>query len=215
MNAGKNYLDQGDATNALAIYKKAEAIVPNDADVRLNLANCYLLGGAAVEAIREADQVLKLEPNSAAAYFVKGSAYLRLSNPEEAAKALENAKKIDPGETATSFQLGMARMGLKQWDGAIAAFRKAITLNPNRAVGGELARALTPRRGLEDARAVWEKLCGRAIEDDCHARMLRGGEARKFIKQAAPRARLVPVPADALRHHIVTINEIRHSGGKG
>ncbi|MEK7685381.1 MAG: hypothetical protein AAB466_08165, partial [Verrucomicrobiota bacterium] len=29
MNAGKNYLDQGDATNALAIYKKAEAIVPN------------------------------------------------------------------------------------------------------------------------------------------------------------------------------------------
>src|SRR5256885_9140706 len=102
MNAGKNYLDQGDATNALAIYKKAEAIVPNDADLRLNLANCYLLGGAAVEAIREADEILKLEPNSAAAYFVKGSAYLRLSNPEEAAKALENAKKIDPGGTAAS-----------------------------------------------------------------------------------------------------------------
>src|SRR5439155_6693615 len=96
MNAGKNYLDQGDATNALAIYKKAEAIVPNDADVRLNLANCYLVGGAAVEAIREADEVLRLEPNSAAAYFVKGSAYLRLSNPEDAAKALENVKKIDP-----------------------------------------------------------------------------------------------------------------------
>src|SRR2546422_3514753 len=67
MNAGKNYLDQGDATNALAIYKKAAAIVPTDADVRLNMANCYLLGGAAVEAIREADEVLKLEANSAAA----------------------------------------------------------------------------------------------------------------------------------------------------
>ena len=97
MNAGKNYLDQGDATNALAIYKKAHAIVPNNADVHLNLANSYLLAGAAVEAIREADEVLKLEPNSAAAYFVKGSAYLRLSKPEEAAKALENAQKIDPG----------------------------------------------------------------------------------------------------------------------
>ena len=131
MNAGKNYLDQGDATNALAIYKKAEAIVPNDVDVRLNLANCHLLGGAAVEAIREADEVLKLEPNSAAAYFVKGSAYLRLSNPEEAAKALEDAKKIDPGETATFFQLGMARMGLKQWDEAIAAFQEGIRLDPN------------------------------------------------------------------------------------
>src|SRR6185369_10994741 len=56
MNAGKNYLDQGDATNALAIYKKAEAIIPNDADVHLNLANSCLVGGLAEEAIREADE---------------------------------------------------------------------------------------------------------------------------------------------------------------
>jgi Tfp pilus assembly protein PilF len=131
MNAGKNYLDQGDATNALAIYKKAEAIVSNDVDVHLNLANSYLIGGAAAAAIREADEVLKLEPNSAAAYFVKGAAYLRLSNAEEAAKALENAKKIDPGETATHFQLGRARMGLQQWDGAIAAFQEGLRMDPN------------------------------------------------------------------------------------
>src|SRR5258705_3371868 len=131
MNAGKNYLDQGDATNALALYKKAEAIVPNNADVHLNLANSYLVGEVAQGAIREADEVLKLEPNSAAAYFVKGSAYLRLSNPEEAAKALENSKKIDAGATATFFQLGVARMGLKQWDGAIAAFREGLGLDPN------------------------------------------------------------------------------------
>lgn len=132
MNAGKNYLDQGDATNALAMYKKAQAIVPNDAEVHLNLANSHLIGGLGEEAIREADEVLKLDPNSAAAYFVKGAAYLRLSNPEEAAKALENAQKIDPGETATFFQLGRARMGLKQWDGAIAAFQEGIRMDPNR-----------------------------------------------------------------------------------
>ena len=58
MNAGKNYLDQGDATNALAIYKKAAAIVPNDQDVHLNLANSYLVGGAAEEAIREAEELI-------------------------------------------------------------------------------------------------------------------------------------------------------------
>ena len=77
MNAGKNYLDQGDATNALALFQRAHAVVPNDVDVRLNMANSYLLAGKADEAIREADEALKLEPNSAAAYFVKGSAYLR------------------------------------------------------------------------------------------------------------------------------------------
>src|SRR5688572_8835331 len=64
MNAGKNYFDQGDATNALVVYKKAAAIVPNDLDVHLNLANAYLMAEAATDAIREADEVLKLDPNS-------------------------------------------------------------------------------------------------------------------------------------------------------
>ena len=132
MNAGKNYLDQGDATNALAVYDRAHAITPNDADLHLNMAIAHLTAGAAADAIRESDEVLKLEPNSAAAYFVKGSAHLRLSQFEEAAKALENAKKIDPGETATIFQLGVARMGLQQWDAAIAAFQEGIKLEPNR-----------------------------------------------------------------------------------
>ena len=132
MNAGKNYLDRGDAANALATYKEAAALVPNDPDVHLNLANGYLLSDAGAEAIRESDEVLRLEPNSAAAYFIKGSAYLRLLNPEESVKALENSRRIDPGVTATFFQLGMARMGLEQWDEAIAAFREGIRLESNR-----------------------------------------------------------------------------------
>lgn len=130
MNAGRNFLNQGDATNALALYKKAEAIFPNDPDLRLNLANCHLLSGAATEAIREADEALKMDLNSAAAWFVKGSACLRLSKPEEAAKALENVQRIDPGDTAALFQLGRARMELKQWDAAIAAFKEGIALDP-------------------------------------------------------------------------------------
>jgi Flp pilus assembly protein TadD len=152
MNAGKNYLDQGDATNALALFKKAEAIVPTDADVRLNLANSYLLAERAVEAVREAEEVLKLEPNSAAAYFIKGSALLRQLNWEGAAIALENAKKIDPSETATFFQLGRARMELKQWDEAIAAFKEGLAMDPNhlhRTVHYLLAQALL-RAGRQD-----------------------------------------------------------------
>ncbi len=132
MNAGKNHLAQGDATNALALYGQALALAPNDADVRLNLANAHLLAGAAAEAIGQAEEVLKLEPNSAAAYFVKGSACLRLARWEEAVMALENARRIDPGEPATFFQLGRARMELRHWEEAIAAFREGIALDPNR-----------------------------------------------------------------------------------
>ena len=131
MNTGKNYLEQGDATNALATYQQAVLLVPHNAEARLNLANACLLSGAAVEAVEQADAVLQLEANSAAAYFVKGSACLRQAKPEEAAKALENAKRIEPGQTATLFQLGLARSGLKQWEGAITAFREGIASDPN------------------------------------------------------------------------------------
>jgi Flp pilus assembly protein TadD len=145
MNAGKNCLDQGDATNALACYRQAQALVPNDADLHLNLANAYLLAGSPTEALREADEVLQLEPNSAAAYFVKGSAHLRLAKPAEAVQALENAQKLEPGDTATCFQLGRARLELEQWEDAIAAFKEGIALDPNhlhRAAHYLLAQAL-------------------------------------------------------------------------
>ncbi|HUS35071.1 MAG TPA: FG-GAP-like repeat-containing protein [Verrucomicrobiae bacterium] len=132
MNAARNAFVQNDFTNALAIYKKAEAIAPNDLDVRLNLASCNLASGRTDEALREADEALKIDNNSAAAWFIKGSTYLRLANHEEAVKALENSRKIDPGEIPTYFQLGVARMGLKQWEAAIAAFREGLGMDPNR-----------------------------------------------------------------------------------
>lgn len=132
MNTGKNYLDQGDTTNALAIYREAVGLVPNDPDVHLNLANVHLLSGDGEAAMGEANQVLEIEPQSSAAYFVKGSAYLRLQRPEDAVKALENSLNIDPGVTAAFFQLGLARMELEQWEEAIAAFQEGIRLDPNR-----------------------------------------------------------------------------------
>ncbi|MCB1129133.1 MAG: tetratricopeptide repeat protein, partial [Verrucomicrobiae bacterium] len=131
LNTGRNQLEQGEATNALVIYRQAAALVPHNADVHLNLANAHLLAGDAEAAIHEAEEVLRLDPNSAAAWFVKGSAQLRLAQPEEAVKSLANVQTIDPGETATFFQLGKARMELRQWDEAINAFREGIARDPN------------------------------------------------------------------------------------
>lgn len=155
MNAGRNYLEQGDTTNAIVIYRKAQAIVPNNIDVHLNLANANLLAGREDEAIRETEEVLRLDPNCAAAYFVKGSAYLRLSKPEEAVKALENARRIEAGEVATMFQLGRARMELGQWEAASAAFREGIAMDPNHIHAGArylLARALVRAGRQEEAK---------------------------------------------------------------
>jgi len=188
MNVGKNYLDQGDATNALATYKKAQALVPHDADLHLNLANSHLVAGAAAEAIREADEVLKLEANSAAAYFVKGSAWLRLSDFGEAAKSLENANKIDPGEKATFFQLGRARMGLQQWDAAIVAFREGLRMDPNRLHAGPrylLAQSLI-RAGRQEEATRELQLHQAELEGGAPAISAATFERSKFTQARVP-----------------------------
>ena len=158
MTKGKHHLDQGEASQALSLFRSAAELKPKDLDLRLNLANAHLLLGEADAALREADSALALDPQLPAAYFIQGSALLRLGRPEEAAQALENVKRLDPGETATFFQLGMARMGLKQWDSAIAAFREGIALDPNHlhsAAHYQLSQALLRAgRPEEAARAL-------------------------------------------------------------
>lgn len=132
MNVGKNHLDQGDSTNAVAVYRKAAALLPNDVDVHLNLAIAHLQGDFAREAVAAADEALRRSPNSAAAYFIKGSAHLRLGEAAEAVQALENSRQIDPSEPAACFQLGRARMALSQWAEAIVVFREGLAMEPNR-----------------------------------------------------------------------------------
>ncbi|MGE3309159.1 MAG: FG-GAP-like repeat-containing protein [Limisphaerales bacterium] len=160
MTAGKNHLERGDATNAVALYREAAGLVPQDADVHLNLAIAHLTSDEGTEALRETDEVLRLDPNSAAAWFVRGSAHLRLAQAEEAVKALENARRIDPGEPASCFQLGKARMELKQWDDAIVAFREGLSLDPNHlhaAVHYLLGQSLLRAGRTEEARKELEQ----------------------------------------------------------
>ncbi|MBL9126685.1 MAG: tetratricopeptide repeat protein, partial [Verrucomicrobiales bacterium] len=132
MNSGRNHLEQGDAPNAIAVYRRALALAPGDLDLRLNLANAHLLAGDAPAAIAEAEEATRIDPNAAAAHFLMGSARLRLGQLTEAVQSLENANRIEPGVTATLFQLGLARHGLKQWEAAIAVFREGLALDPNR-----------------------------------------------------------------------------------
>lgn len=165
MNSGKNYLDQGDASNAVVLFEKAVVLVPNDPDVRLNLACSLLLEGRAAESLGQAEQVLRLEPDMAAGHFVKGSALLRLSSFAEAAKSFENTRRIDPGETATLFQLGMARLGLKQWDAAATSFREGIAMDPNHlhtAAHFQMAQALLRGGHPDEAQRALQKHEGNA-----------------------------------------------------
>jgi tetratricopeptide (TPR) repeat protein len=124
MNAGKNYLDQGEATKAIEAFAQAVKASPAHPDALLNLANAHLRAGESQEAIPLAEQVLQLDYRSAAAHYVIGCAQLRLGNHEAAVKSLQIAHDLEPGVAAASFQLGRAQLALNQLDEAIFSFQE-------------------------------------------------------------------------------------------
>ncbi len=91
--------------------------------------------------------------------------YWERERPHEAVGYFRAAVAIRSSSDQAYAMLGRALRGTGDTDAAIAAFRKALQLNPNCAVGKDLAMALAPRGGLEEARVAWEKVVERAPPD--------------------------------------------------
>ena len=130
MNRGNGLLEKGDAAVAIGVYSQALRLSPGSTDVRLNLANAYLLADRPDDAALMCRQTLELDPNSAAAYYLLGCALLRRNQAEPAAEALQQSWKIDPGVPALDFQMGMAQEELGQIPDAIRDFESVIRAVP-------------------------------------------------------------------------------------
>jgi len=85
--------------------------------------------------------------------------------PQEAVAYFRAAVAVRPSSDQAYVLLGRALLGAGDADGAIATFRDARALNPDRFVAADLAKALAPRGGLEEARAAWEDALERDSRD--------------------------------------------------
>ena len=85
---------------------------------------------------------------------------LLAERPQEAVGYFRAAVASRPESSQAHIMVGRALHDAGDADGAIAAFRKAIPLTSNLAGARDLARALAPRGGLEEARALWAKAVG-------------------------------------------------------
>jgi len=131
MNRGNGLLEKGDAAAAIEVYTRGLNASPESTDVRLNLANAYLLAGRPGDAAGMCRQTLELEPNSAAAYYLLGCALRRMNQAEPAAEAFQQSWKIDPAVPALDFQMGMAQEELGQAPDAIRDFESVIRAVPD------------------------------------------------------------------------------------
>lgn len=154
MNTGKNYLDQGQATNAAVVFQQAVALQPSRADALLNLANACLAAGQTEDAIKYALEAINYDRNLTAAYYVAGSAYLRERKFEDALKMLQPCHDLDPNVAAVSYQIARAHQELGHVDEALAAYDETIKLEPEHPVahyarGQLLIRSGRPDEGLK------------------------------------------------------------------
>lgn len=131
VNRANSLVEKTDTAGALNLYLQAIQLSPQSTDVRLNLANAYLLADRPSEAETALRQALKLEPNSAAAHYLLGCALLRQNRPEPAAQAFQQSWKIEPGIPALDFQMGLAQRELAHVPDAIGLFENVVRAQPD------------------------------------------------------------------------------------
>ncbi|MBI5206167.1 MAG: tetratricopeptide repeat protein [Candidatus Firestonebacteria bacterium] len=110
---------------AIAQFKKASEIKPDDARIYFSLGNVYNVKGMHKEAVDAYKQCLKLNPQ-----FSKARYMLKLLSDEQVEKS-DQIKDNIVEEIASTYKLGLECAKKNMFEDAIMAWEKTIKLFPN------------------------------------------------------------------------------------
>ena len=131
------YVNTQEPVEEMTIAEAEQAVRddPGSPDVRLGLAETYLLYSRFDDAVEQALQVQKEYPDEMRVYFVLGISYANNGNPEQALEPLqkfidsrkdEEMPGLDKQLQAASYYLGESFMQLGQPDKAILPYENAV-----------------------------------------------------------------------------------------
>ena len=130
-NLGLAYGNAGQYEEAIASYKEALRIKPDDADAHYNLGVTYGESGQYEEAIASYKEALRIKPDDADAHYNLGYVYRELGQYEEAIASFKKSIRIKPDDADAHYNLGYAYRKLGQYEEAIASFKKSIRIKPD------------------------------------------------------------------------------------
>jgi len=117
-------------TEAIAVWKKAVALAPDDAKVQNDLAaNLYLTGNTA-EAIEVLRKAVTLNPELVQSHYNLGAYLVQQGHPDQGLPELEAAISIDPRFPSGEETLAGAYGALGRPAESLAHWRKALELRP-------------------------------------------------------------------------------------
>jgi len=131
VSIGNAYFDKGEYKKAIAAYKQAIRIDPDDAHAQYNLGIAYRKLGRLNEAIAAYKQAIRINPDDADAHYNLGIAYDKLGRDSDAIEAYKQAVRIDPDHAQAHYNLGVVYDKLGRNSDAIEAYKQAIRIDPD------------------------------------------------------------------------------------
>ncbi len=121
---------QGKAA-AMAHYRAALAINPDEAQVHKNLGTDYMESGLYEDALKEYQAAVRLAPGYSEAYLNMGADLQHLGRYQEAEAAYREALAIKPEVAVAHYDLGVALTYLGRREEALTQVKEALRIQPD------------------------------------------------------------------------------------
>lgn len=177
---GRLYLDRGSLDEAMEEFRKALAIEPSSAKVRILLAGVYARKGMVSDAIEEFKRAIALDPGRVEAHLGLGDVYRSQDMLDLAIAEYERAIEVDPKSAIAYLNLGYAHCERGDADKGIEAYRKSIEIMPSAHAHGNLGTVYANRGELKRAIREWEEAL--RIDPDYTPARENIDRARKMLK---------------------------------
>jgi tetratricopeptide (TPR) repeat protein len=126
--------DKHDYDGAVAAFRAALRLRPNDAIFQYNLGHPLLEKGELDEAIACYRKAIELDPNYAHAHYNLGNALKAKGKVDDAIACYRKTLALDPKDARAPYNLGLVLQAKGKVDEAIACYQKAIALDPKDAM---------------------------------------------------------------------------------
>ena len=165
-------------------------VEPRNAQLRAELAACYLEADRLVEALRELTEAARLDPTAGRHYDV-GRVELIQQNYGAAESSFRKALALKPAFAEALYGLAVVRHGQHNLDAAIELYGRALSADPSNASGHyNLGRALFERGQVEGAIQSYHRAIELSPEDaDAHQSLARALVMRNQLAEAIYRYR--------------------------